>query len=305
MDELGTILREAREARGLTLAEAQDATRISARFLEALEKTQYEALPTPVHVRGYLRNYARFLGLDPKPLLERYEFSKGRRSSPVYNHTNGDISPDTPIPPRDDQPFFSPVNLEIPGGRREGGSIQRLFIIVALLITLGLIANRFIPLLTGRGDGTEALTTGINDTVNQIINNGGEQDGQGSEPAAGDAEDEAPPNTEPITATNRNAPIQIPTATATRPALPATLEVINLRLEITERTWVQVTIDGEMVYEGQAVKDDLLEWEAAQEAKVLTGNAAGVFVTINEIQLGRLGGRGEVVEETWTTTGNS
>ena len=73
MDEFGHILREARETKGLTLAEVQDQIRINARFLDALERGDYEMLPTPVHVRGFLRNYARFLGLDPRPLVDRYE----------------------------------------------------------------------------------------------------------------------------------------------------------------------------------------------------------------------------------------
>ncbi|NHZ71509.1 MAG: helix-turn-helix domain-containing protein, partial [Aquificales bacterium] len=73
MDELGHILREARETKGLTLEEAQEKTRINSKYLDALENSEYDKLPTPVHVRGFLRNYARFLGLDPQPLLERYE----------------------------------------------------------------------------------------------------------------------------------------------------------------------------------------------------------------------------------------
>ena len=72
MDELGHILREARETKGLTLAEAQEETRINSKYLAALENGEYDKLPTPVHVRGFLRNYARFLGLDSQPLLERY-----------------------------------------------------------------------------------------------------------------------------------------------------------------------------------------------------------------------------------------
>ncbi|NET69455.1 MAG: helix-turn-helix domain-containing protein [Moorea sp. SIO1G6] len=55
MNELGHILREAREARGLSLAEVESETRINSRFLAALEEGEYQALPTPVHVRGFLR----------------------------------------------------------------------------------------------------------------------------------------------------------------------------------------------------------------------------------------------------------
>jgi hypothetical protein len=66
-----------------------------------------------------------------------------------------------------------------------------------------------------------------------------------------------------------------------------------------------VTIDDEVVFEGLARRgDDPYEWDAQQSVTLLTGNANGVFVTINDIELGKLGGRGEVVEETWNTTGN-
>jgi cytoskeleton protein RodZ len=303
VDELGNILREAREAKGLTLSEVQDQTRISAKFLSAMENGQYNLLPTPVHVRGYLRNYARFLSLDPSPLLERYEVGKNSKKKkappPAYN---GDL-PDGPLlPVRDDQPFFDPVNVELSGRKvSNSASVQRLVLVVALLIALALIANRFIPLLTGSGDGSEAVTNGITNTVNNIINN----DGGGSEfetptpdvsliPGAG----------EPITSTNRNV-IDIPTATATRPSLPATLDVIRLRLDITERSWMRVTVDGEVVFEGLARRgDEPYQWEGQQSVTLLTGNGNGIFVTINETELGKLGGRGEVVEETWTTTGN-
>ena len=61
MDEIGHILREARENKGLTLEDVQAKIRINTRYLAALENGQYSALPTPVHARGFLRNYARFL----------------------------------------------------------------------------------------------------------------------------------------------------------------------------------------------------------------------------------------------------
>ena len=303
MDELGNILREAREAKGLTLSEVQDQTRINAKFLAAMENGQYSLLPTPVHVRGYLRNYARFLSLDPSPLLERYEFGakkKPKKKAPPVAF-NGDLPDGPPLPIRDDQPFFDPVNVELSGRKANSGSVQRLVLIIALLIALALIANRFIPLLTGNGDGSGAVTDGITNTVNSIINN----NGGGSDfetptpdlsliPGAGDV----------ITSTGRNV-VDIPTPTATRPSLPGTLDVIRLQLDITERTWMQVTVDDEIVFEGMARKgDEPYQWEAQQNVTLLTGNANGIYVTINEIELGKLGGRGEVVEETWNTTGN-
>lgn len=299
MDELGSLLREAREAKGLTLAEAQKATRINSDYLEALEDGRYSELPTQVHVRGYLRNYAKYLELDSKPLLDRYELSKDSYSAqPEPIALEG--ASDKPIPPREDQVFYDPVNMEISrAGKRDSGSILRLIIIVALLASLALVANRFIPMLTGGGDRTDILTNSIEEAVSSITNDAEQAATMTPDPTL------VPGAGETITSTSRNVAIQLPTPTATRPTLPATLETVQMRLEITERTWMRVTIDGEVVFEGLARKGDgPFEWEAKDEAQLVTGNAIGVFVSINDIELGKLGGRAEVVEETWVATGN-
>ena len=65
---LGEELRQARVSNGITLDEAQRATRISRRYLEALESDDYAALPAAVFARGFLRSYAQFLGLDANAL---------------------------------------------------------------------------------------------------------------------------------------------------------------------------------------------------------------------------------------------
>ncbi|KPK11373.1 MAG: hypothetical protein AMJ56_06380 [Anaerolineae bacterium SG8_19] len=300
MDELGSLLREAREAKGLTLAEAQQSTRINCRYLEALEDGRYDLLPTQVHVRGYLRNYAKYLELDPKPLIDRYDLNKNSYSKQKQPEPVEEISGIEPIPPRDDQVFYDPVNMDLSGApKRDSGSALRIIIIVALLASLALIANRFIPILTGNGDGTEALSSSIEEAVSNITNDTGQQPTITPDPAI------IPGAGTLITSTSRNSALQLPTPTATRPTLPATLEQIRMRLEITERTWMRVTIDDEVVFEGLARKGDgPFEWEAAEKAQLLTGNAIGVFVTINDVELGRLGDRAQVVDETWTTTGN-
>ena len=304
MDELGQILRQARENKGFTLKEVQDQIRINPAYLQALEESNYAALPSPVHARGFLRNYARFLNLDPDPLLERYQYSQ---KHPIAVG-NGDISPDAPLPSREDQPFFDPVNVEVDiGSRRDPESTVRLIIIAALIIAVALIANRFVPLLLNNEDGSNAITAGVTDAVNNIINR--EEDAATSETGA-----EPNPNleegsssqtgTEPIISTSRTneAAVILPTPTPTRPALPATLEEINLKLDVTERTWMEVTIDEDVVFSGIARSGDTFEWTALEEAKVLTGNAIGIFATINETPLGRLGSRGENKEEIWRTT---
>ncbi len=62
---VGEWLRSAREARGDTLSDAAHALKLSRTQVEALEAERFDLLPGPVFVRGFLRNYARYLGLDP------------------------------------------------------------------------------------------------------------------------------------------------------------------------------------------------------------------------------------------------
>jgi len=69
MSELGSLLVRAREARGLTLEDAERDTRISRRYLQALETEQFEVIPAPVYARGFLRSYSQYLGLDPQETL--------------------------------------------------------------------------------------------------------------------------------------------------------------------------------------------------------------------------------------------
>lgn len=73
MDEAngpGSILKVARERQGVGIAEVVSQLRLSEKQVEALERDDYSALPGNVFVRGFIRNYARMLGIDPAPLLE-------------------------------------------------------------------------------------------------------------------------------------------------------------------------------------------------------------------------------------------
>lgn len=66
---LGDWLRETRLRKGLTFAEVERTTRINRHYLEALEAEHYDVIPAPVYARGFLRSYARALGLDPEAAI--------------------------------------------------------------------------------------------------------------------------------------------------------------------------------------------------------------------------------------------
>lgn len=71
-DVTGPALRGLREARGLSLRHIAAVTKIGVRFLEYIEEERFAFLPPPVYLRGFLQEYARIVGLDPRLVADRY-----------------------------------------------------------------------------------------------------------------------------------------------------------------------------------------------------------------------------------------
>jgi cytoskeletal protein RodZ len=78
MFELGNSLREARQRRRIDLVAAEQDTKIRSKYLAALETEDFDVLPGPVFVRGFLRTYSRYLGLDPQLYVDEYNARFGR-----------------------------------------------------------------------------------------------------------------------------------------------------------------------------------------------------------------------------------
>lgn len=72
MFEIGTSLREARERQGIDLHQAELAVKVRAKHLRALEDEQFDVLPGQTYVKGFLRAYADFLGLDGQIYVDEY-----------------------------------------------------------------------------------------------------------------------------------------------------------------------------------------------------------------------------------------
>ena len=72
MFEIGNSLREARLRRGVDFAEVESATKIRGKYLRALEDEQFEVLPAQTYVKGFLRTYAEYLGLDGQLYVDEY-----------------------------------------------------------------------------------------------------------------------------------------------------------------------------------------------------------------------------------------
>jgi len=78
---LGERFRAAREERGLTLSEVGEQLRIRSVYLAAIEEETWKAIGAPVYIRGFLRTYARFLGLDPEEAVAEFNTATGATPS--------------------------------------------------------------------------------------------------------------------------------------------------------------------------------------------------------------------------------
>ncbi len=82
MSQLGERLRTARESQGISISQAAVETRILQRYLVALEDGDHQHLPGDVYARGFIRNYADYLGLPAEELIELYRRERGM-SEPI------------------------------------------------------------------------------------------------------------------------------------------------------------------------------------------------------------------------------
>lgn len=77
MESVGEFFRQVRETKGLTVDEVASKTRIRADFVKALEEGNFAKLPDQVFARGFVRSYARSLGLDEEDAIHRFAQSAG------------------------------------------------------------------------------------------------------------------------------------------------------------------------------------------------------------------------------------
>lgn len=71
--EVGELLQKERMIRGISLRDIEDATKVRKWYLEALEEGNYGRIPGEFYVQGFLRIYARYLGLNPIHVMELYK----------------------------------------------------------------------------------------------------------------------------------------------------------------------------------------------------------------------------------------
>ncbi len=100
MTTVGEMLKRRRTERKLSLADVEKSTKIRKKFLEALEEGQYNLLPPQTFIRGFIKNYAVFLGLPPEEMLAFYRREVNVEKQPVLPTATVPLPPKLTFTPR-------------------------------------------------------------------------------------------------------------------------------------------------------------------------------------------------------------
>ncbi len=340
LQSLGEILRQAREARALTLDEVETQTRIRVKYLHALEDGDLSVMPSATHAKGFLRNYAQFLHLDANALVSDFATltglvsggvtqrtapapQAGRRGPDAASYTDP-ADPSAPVilhnSPPPSSPFrptyITPANRVGPATPRTmaGGSsasrpgaqpwsaphgaptyepppeeesrpprslpsrVMRSNVATGVILLLGFIGIVWFTTAKLSAVSVQAIvpTPESADLIRQI---------------SGSA-------TVPATGTVRPTSTLIPSFVG-----PQAFDRVVLKLSVEQRSWLRVTVDGKVVFAGQAEPGTVQNYEAEEVIVVEAGNAAGLLVTYNGQELGALGERGRVEKRFYTVGG--
>jgi cytoskeleton protein RodZ len=296
---LGDQLRQARENKGLSLEQVEEVTHIRRAFLQALEEERFDALPGDVYVKGFLRNYARFLNLNPEEIMA------------AYNTTNPAIT-GSGIPQVLNEPLM-----------HSGGSSGRMYALAAIAaVILGLAAwigySHFyrgvdvwpLNLILGSisqasGLPTTEPTEAVPAVDEQTIEPSPTLAVEETAPAETTTEAVEQPTATPtptLRPTNTRRPTVEPSATPTTgPNLtPTQATSILVEARILATSYVRVMADGELLMERNLRVGDDQIWTANESLSIRVGNGAGIELTVNGVTVPALGAQGEVVDVTYT-----
>lgn len=247
MPGLGEAFRAAREARNLSLSDVSERIHIRTVYLKGIEDEDWSVVAAPVYVRGFLRTYARFLGLDPEAAVAAF---------------NADL-PDVPS-------AREPAARISAARRPRRGPSPWLWLASAFAL---------------------ALVSYVGFNYYQLQ--------QSSRPTAGAPV--AVGDSAPLTS-GSPAGAAVPAAGEPVGETASAAERRGLVLRLVQRSWVRVVVDGTVPLEGiyPAGTERIFR---GKTATVRAGNAGGVDVTVNGREMGTLGGFGEVIERTFTLSG--
>jgi cytoskeletal protein RodZ len=273
---IGERLRNAREAKGLSLRAVGDLTRIRAIYLQALEDERFDQLPGAVYARGFLRTYADALGLDADRLIDAYP---------------GVFEPPGPAP-IGAAGVEIPIRPTAPRSRLRMAATYAAVILGAGLVAVGIIGylqlrqfNAPVPpqVATPRPVAAPPAPTPAPPPAPAPAPPALPGRGPAQGPAAG------PPVAAP----------EPPPSPPQGPPQPAVIDGVNLEVRTQGTSWLRVTADGERVFQGLMHEGESRVWQARRRLTIRVGNSPAVQVTVNGRRVAGPAGR-RVWEQTFT-----
>jgi cytoskeleton protein RodZ len=277
---IGKTLCQRRESLSLSLDEIERHTHVGKHYLQALEAGDFGRLPSSVQARGMLNNYAHFLDLDVDALL--LTFAEGLQTQRLERQPK---PAETPKKPSLIFPFktIPPLKIKIPASLRRYLSVD-IFVgggLVLILLTFAIWGtSRIVNLRAGSTPQPTALSI-----LNILV----------STPEA----TTAPPS--PTTTGNISSAVIPATSESLVLTLPATGHgLIQVVVVAQEQSWVRVTVDGKVQYEGRVTAGTAYAFDGNTQIEVLTGNGRAISILYNQNNLGPMGNFGEVVDRIYT-----
>nr|WP_279342558.1 helix-turn-helix domain-containing protein [Geotalea sp. SG265] len=250
--ELGLYLREAREARGFQLDDVAATTRISKNYLVAIEAGDFEKLPNPAYVKGFLRLYAGFVGLSGDDVIAMYE----RTGDKAEDAEEGTVSASTTYSAK-------------PAARRR-------FTMPLILLILVLIAAVFI-----RQNEEEKVVVSASTPRPQPV----------APAVAPPPIQQAVSSARPEAANLAPTPA-VPAGETASPPSVAPGKGLFLKLKCNQDSALNVTIDENLSQHYDLKAGDLIEWKAENSIALDLGNAGGVEAELNGKTLKPFGAAG-------------
>ena len=269
---IGDILRQERERQQLTVKDIEVGTSIRGLYIESIEKGEFDKLPGEVYTKGFIRNYASFLKLDPQSCIDQYV---------KENHPWESVAEVSPTGKGLDDAGKNDISRQ---RKRKSGS--RYGVAVAALILVAVLGGGAYFLLGGDGSASRTTST---EKVQQ-------EKKQGKVTAK-------------ISPTKVTDPIPVekteqtqPAAQPTQPVQPADQKPSDVQVTatFTDRCWTRVIADGQTVYEGTAEPGKIMSWKGNEKVIITAGNAGAVEFTHNGKQIGKAGDIGQVVDKVFT-----
>ena len=299
MGAFGDKLRREREMRGVTLAEMSESTKISRRWLQALEDEQFEILPGGVFNRGFVRSYARFLGINEEQAVADYVAASNEQPPPEDKFPL-EIREKEDAPPLNPKRSFLPVVLAI----------------VALVLVVGgwtwWVKHK--PQMSAHTPEISRPSVAPQSSV-ATSQPAGPAGAPAAEPAPtpGSGADKptqssetdkgsAPSNENNFANRSSVEPDNGPKQAAgeTKKDLTKSFTVF---IKARENSWVSIVADGKTRWEGVLDANMERSIKAGKELVLRTGNAGGLEISYNGKPLGALGKEKQVRTFTFNMAG--